>query len=66
VGEANWAGNYRYRAGRLHWGKLFLADAAAIASLYERLPDCTLLAGRLDSRGAFRTTWLRSHVLGPE
>jgi hypothetical protein len=25
---------------RPHWGKLFLADAAAIAPLYERRPDC--------------------------
>ena len=48
---------------RPHWGKLFLADAAAIASLYERLPDFARLVERLDPRGAFRNDWLRTHVL---
>jgi alditol oxidase len=50
---------------RPHWGKVFLADAAAIASLYERLPDFRRLADRLDPRGAFRNPWLTDHVLGP-
>ena len=49
---------------RPHWGKLFNADAAAIAALYERAPDFVRLAERLDPRGAFRNTWLKAHVLG--
>lgn len=49
---------------RPHWGKVFLADAASITPLYERLPDFTLLAGRLDPRGAFRNAWLNARVLG--
>src|ERR687886_170826 len=49
---------------RPHWGKLFDADAAAIAPLYERMPDFTGLVERLDPRGAFRNSWLRTHVLG--
>jgi alditol oxidase len=49
---------------RPHWGKLFLADAAAIATLYERLSDFTRLVARLDPRGAFRNHWLQTHVLG--
>jgi len=49
---------------RPHWGKVFLADAAAIARLYERLPDFTRLVDRLDPRGAFRNAWLSTHVLG--
>jgi xylitol oxidase len=49
---------------RPHWGKLFKADAAAIAALYERMPDFIGLVGRLDPRGAFRNSWLKAHVLG--
>jgi alditol oxidase len=49
---------------RPHWGKLFSADAAAIAPLYERLPDFVRLVDRLDPRGAFRNTWLKARVLG--
>src|ERR687885_336998 len=49
---------------RPHWGKLFDADAAAIAPLYERMPDFTGLVERLDPRGAFRNSWLKAHVLG--
>ncbi|HYN19076.1 MAG TPA: D-arabinono-1,4-lactone oxidase, partial [Actinomycetes bacterium] len=49
---------------RPHWGKLFLADAAAIATLYERLPDFARLVDRLDPRGAFGNAWLETHVLG--
>lgn len=49
---------------RPHWGKLFLADAASIAPLYERLPDFAHLVERLDPRGAFRNDWLEQHVLG--
>jgi xylitol oxidase len=49
---------------RPHWGKLFLADATAIALLYPRLPDFARLVMRLDPRGAFRNAWLDTHVLG--
>lgn len=49
---------------RPHWGKLFLAGAEAIAPLYQRLPDFTLLVDRLDPRGAFGNAWLGTHVLG--
>jgi xylitol oxidase len=49
---------------RPHWGKVFLADAAAIAPLYERLPDFTRLVDRLDPRGAFRNSWLNTRVFG--
>ena len=49
---------------RPHWGKLSNADAAAIAPLYERMPDFIRLVERLDPRGAFRNSWLRAHVLG--
>jgi xylitol oxidase len=51
---------------RPHWGKVFLADAAAVAPLYERLGDFAALAERLDPRGAFRNAWLATHVLGGE
>jgi len=49
---------------RPHWGKLFDADAAAIAPLYERLPDFAGLIERLDPRGAFRNPWLEARLLG--
>jgi xylitol oxidase len=49
---------------RPHWGKLFNADAAAIAPLYERMPDFISLVERLDPRGAFRNSWLEARVLG--
>jgi xylitol oxidase len=51
-------------AARPHWGKVFLANAGAIARLYERLPDFSRLVERLDPRGAFRNEWLESRVLG--
>jgi alditol oxidase len=51
-------------APRPHWGKLFLADAAKVAPLYERLPDFVALLDRLDPRGAFRNAWLERHLLG--
>jgi xylitol oxidase len=51
-------------AARPHWGKVFLADATAIAALYERLPDFATLADRLDPRGAFRNPRLAARVLG--
>ena len=49
---------------RPHWGKLFNADAVAIAPLYERMSDFVRLVERLDPRGAFSNLWLRTHVLG--
>ena len=49
---------------RPHWGKLFLADASAIAPRYPRLPDFATLAARLDPRGVFANAWLHRHVLG--
>lgn len=49
---------------RPHWGKLFLADAAAITERYPRRDDFVRLAERLDARGAFRNAWLERHVLG--
>jgi xylitol oxidase len=51
---------------RPHWGKLFLAGAAEVAPLYERLPDFRRLVDRLDPRGAFRNAWLERHVLGAD
>jgi xylitol oxidase len=51
-------------AARPHWGKVFLADAATIASRYERHADFVRLVQRLDPRGAFRNAWLEDHVLG--
>jgi xylitol oxidase len=50
-------------AARPHWGKFFLAGAASVAPLYERLPDFVALLDRLDPRGAFRNEWLERHVL---
>ena len=50
-------------AARPHWGKVFRADAAAIAPLYERHADFVRLTEQLDPRGAFRNAWLEHHVL---
>lgn len=49
---------------RPHWGKVFLAEAAAIAPLYERHAGFVRLVERLDPRGAFRNEWLSAIVLG--
>jgi xylitol oxidase len=51
-------------AARPHWGKVFLADAARVGPLYERLPDFLRLRRRLDPRGAFRNDWLERRVIG--
>jgi len=51
-------------APRPHWGKLFLAEAAAIAARYERFADFAELLARLDPRGAFRNDWLETRLLG--
>jgi xylitol oxidase len=49
---------------RPHWGKVFLADAAALAPRYPRLDDFVALLARSDRRGAFINAWLRRRVLG--
>ena len=49
---------------RPHWGKVFHADAAAVAPLYKRHSDFVRLVERLDPRGAFRNAWLKARVLG--
>jgi xylitol oxidase len=49
-------------AARPHWGKVFLMDAAEIATRYPRLPDFLELIERHDPRGAFRNAWLDTHV----
>jgi alditol oxidase len=49
---------------RPHWGKLFAAEAAEISPHYERMPDFIRLVERLDPRGAFRNSWLKTRVLG--
>jgi xylitol oxidase len=51
-------------AARPHWGKVFSAEAAAIAPLYPRHADFVRLTQRLDPRGAFGNPWLETHVLG--
>ena len=47
---------------RPHWGKLFAADAAAIAPLYPRLDDFRALARRHDPRGVFLNDFLRAKL----
>ena len=49
---------------RPHWGKVFHADAAALAPRYPRHGDFVRLVERLDPRGAFRNRWLETRVLG--
>lgn len=49
---------------RPHWGKLFHADAAALAPLYEKLPDFRALAERLDPERKFRNGFLDRTVFG--
>ncbi len=51
---------------RPHWGKLFMARADRIRSLYERVDDFGALLARLDPRGAFRNEWLEARVLGAD
>jgi alditol oxidase len=48
---------------RPHWGKVFHANAAAIAARYNRHSDFVRLVERLDPRGAFRNSWLKARVL---
>jgi len=49
---------------RPHWGKLFTADATALAPLYPRRADFVRLVERLDPRGVFRNRWFEEKVLG--
>jgi xylitol oxidase len=49
---------------RPHWGKIFHADAVALAPLYQRHTDFVRLVERHDPRGAFRNAWLKARVLG--
>jgi alditol oxidase len=51
---------------RPHWGKVFTADAAAIAPAYPRMDDFRELRRRLDPAGTFVNGWLRDRVLGAE
>jgi len=48
---------------RPHWGKLFGAEAPALAALYPRWRDFLDLAARLDPQGRFRNGW-SARVLG--
>ena len=49
---------------RPHWGKVFTADAAAIAPLYPRFDDFRALAARYDPERKFGNTFLDRHVYG--
>ena len=49
---------------RPHWGKVFVARAADVAPLYDRLGDFVAVRDRLDPRGAFRNAWLEERLLG--
>lgn len=49
---------------RAHWGKVFTAQADAIAPLYPRMADFRALRERLDPRGVFVNDWLTEKVLG--
>ena len=51
-------------AARPHWGKVFTAEAAAIAPLYSRMGDFQDLRARLDPNRTFVNDWLRRRVLG--
>ncbi len=48
---------------RPHWGKVFTAQADAIAPLYPRMGDFVALRERLDPEGIFVNDWLRRKVL---
>jgi len=49
---------------RPHWGKLFHADAASLASLYPRFADFKDLAERMDPEHKFRNEFLARKVFG--
>jgi xylitol oxidase len=50
-------------AVRPHWGKVFTAQADAIAPRYPRMDSFRRLRDRLDPRGVFVNDWLREKVL---
>jgi xylitol oxidase len=47
---------------RPHWGKVFRAQAGALAPLYQRWSDFRALAEQLDPEGRFRNAWTRRHL----
>jgi xylitol oxidase len=47
---------------RPHWGKLFAADAPALAAVYDRLPDFRRLAESLDPAGVLRNAYLDRYI----
>lgn len=49
---------------RPHWGKMFVATAAELEPRYPKMGEFRRLAGRLDTRGAFRNDYFRQ-VIGP-
>ena len=49
---------------RPHWGKLFTADASALAGAYPRLADFQRLRAEVDPTGKFTNAFLDEH-LGP-
>jgi len=51
-------------AARPHWGKVFTAEAAAIAPLYPRMAEFRDLRERMDPDGVLVNDWLRRRVLG--
>jgi xylitol oxidase len=51
-------------AARPHWGKVFTAEAAALAPLYPRMAAFRDLRERMDPNRAFVNDWLRQRVLG--
>jgi xylitol oxidase len=51
---------------RPHWGKLFAADAPALAAVYDRLPDFRRLAERLDPAGVLRNDFLDRYIFTDE
>ena len=49
---------------RPHWGKVFTTPAAAMRSLYERIPDANALARRFDPDGVFRNAFIEEYLEG--
>jgi alditol oxidase len=47
---------------RPHWGKCFVATAAALAPLYPHVEDFRALAHRVDPTGKFRNPYLERHL----
>jgi xylitol oxidase len=49
-------------APRPHWGKVFTIAPADLRSRYQRLPDFTALARRLDPPGKFRNSYTARYL----